>query len=137
MKVKDNLAKILIPILSILIAFIAGGIIILCLGKNPVEAYGYLFSGAFGSGRKMGQTLVIACPLIFTGLAAAFAYKCGVFNLGGEGQFIMGAVTSIFVSAKLGDAGMGGPSCKPSCRNRCRGHLGRYSWYFKDHQRLK
>ena len=108
MKLKDNLAKILIPILSILIAFIAGGIIILCLGKNPVEAYGYLFSGAFGSGRKMGQTLVIACPLIFTGLAAAFAYKCGVFNLGGEGQFIMGAVTSIFVSAKLGDAGMGG-----------------------------
>ena len=83
MKLKDNLAKILIPILSILIAFIAGGIIILCLGKNPVEAYGYLFSGAFGSGRKMGQTLVIACPLIFTGLAAAFAYKCGVFNLGG------------------------------------------------------
>ena len=71
MKLKDNLAKILIPILSILIAFIAGGIIILCLGKNPVEAYGYLFSGAFGSGRKMGQTLVIACPLIFTGLAAA------------------------------------------------------------------
>ena len=56
----------------------------------------------------MGQTLVIACPLIFTGLAAAFAYKCGVFNLGGEGQFIMGAVTSIFVSAKLGDAGAGG-----------------------------
>ena len=108
MKLKDNLAKILIPILSILIAFIAGGIIILCLGKNPVEAYGYLFSGAFGSGRKMGQTLVIACPLIFTGLAAAFAYKCGVFNLGGEGQFIMSAVTSIFVSAKLGDAGMGG-----------------------------
>ena len=43
MKLKDNLAKILIPILSILIAFIAGGIIILCLGKNPVEAYGYLF----------------------------------------------------------------------------------------------
>lgn len=106
-------------------------------GENPVEAYGYLFSGAFGSGRKMGQTLVIACPLIFTGLAAAFAYKCGVFNLGGEGQFIMGAVTSIFVSAKLGDAGMGGLLGKPSCRNRCRGHLGRYSWYFKDHQRLK
>ena len=68
MKLKDNLAKILIPILSILIAFIAGGIIILCLGKNPVEAYGYLFSGAFGSGRKMGQTLVIACPLILPDL---------------------------------------------------------------------
>lgn len=108
MKGRDNLAKILIPVLSILIAFFVGGIIILCLGKNPLEAYGYLFSGAFGSSRKIGQTLVIACPLIFTGLAAAFAYKCGVFNLGGEGQFIMGAVTSIFVSTTLGDAGAGG-----------------------------
>ena len=124
MKLKDNLAKILIPILSILIAFIAGGIIILCLGKNPVEAYGYLFSGAFGSGRKMGQTLVIACPLIFTGLAAAFAYKCGVFNLGGEGQFIMGAVTSIFVSAKLGDAGMGGLLVSLLAGTVCRGQSG-------------
>lgn len=108
MKAKDNLIKILIPVISILIAFFVGGIIILCLGKNPLEAYGYLFSGAFGSSRKIGQTLVIACPLIFTGLAAAFAYKCGVFNLGGEGQFIMGAVTSIFVSSMLGDAGAGG-----------------------------
>lgn len=108
MKGRDNLAKILIPVLSILIAFFVGGIIILCLGKNPLEAYGYLFSGAFGSSRKIGQTLVIACPLIFTGLAAAFAYKCGVFNLGGEGQFIMGAVTSIFVSTALGDGGVGG-----------------------------
>ncbi len=108
MKAKDNLIKILIPVISILIAFFVGGIIILCLGKNPLEAYGYLFSGAFGSSRKIGQTLVIASPLIFTGLAAAFAYKCGVFNLGGEGQFIMGAVTSIFVSSTLGDAGIGG-----------------------------
>ncbi len=108
MKGRDNLVKILIPVLSILIAFFVGGIIILCLGKNPLEAYGYLFSGAFGSSRKIGQTLVIACPLIFTGLAAAFAYKCGVFNLGGEGQFIMGAVTSIFVSTLMGDAGIGG-----------------------------
>ncbi len=108
MKAKDNLIKILIPVISILIAFFVGGIIILCLGKNPLEAYGYLFSGAFGSSRKIGQTLVIASPLIFTGLAAAFAYKCGVFNLGGEGQFIMGAVTSIFVSSSLGDAGVGG-----------------------------
>ena len=108
MKIKDNLVKILVPVLAILGGFAAGGIIMLCMGKNPFQAYGFLFSGAFGSTRKIAQTLVIACPLIFTGLAASFAYKCGVFNLGGEGQFIMGAVTSIFVSAKLGDAGVFG-----------------------------
>ena len=108
MRQKENLAKIIVPVISILAAFIIGGIIILCLGKNPFQAYGCLFSGAFGSSRKIAQTLVIACPLIFTGLTAAFAYRCGVFNLGGEGQFIMGAVSSIFFITKSGLEGMPG-----------------------------
>jgi len=105
---KDTAAKVIIPVLSILIAFIIGGIIIAGLGKNPFTAYGYLFSGAFGSSQKFAQTLTIACPLIFTALAAAFAYKCGVFNLGGEGQFIIGAVTSIFVCQTTGVTGFPG-----------------------------
>jgi len=75
MKQKDNLTKVIVPVISILFAFVIGGIIILCLGKNPLQAYGYLFSGAFGSSRKVAQTLVIACPLIFTGLTAAISYK--------------------------------------------------------------
>ncbi|MEY8354231.1 ABC transporter permease [Lachnospiraceae bacterium 54-53] len=108
MKQKDNLTKIIVPVISILVAFLIGGIIILCLGKNPFQAYGFLFSGAFGSGRKVAQTLVIACPLIFTGLTASFSYKCGVFNLGGEGQFIMGAVASIFFITKSGMTGVPG-----------------------------
>lgn len=108
MKQKDNLTKIIVPVLSILVAFIIGGIIILCLGKNPLKAYGFLFSGAFGSSRKIAQTLVIACPLIFTGLTASFSYKCGVFNLGGEGQFVMGAVASIFFVTKSGIEGLPG-----------------------------
>lgn len=108
MKMKDNIAKVIVPVISILIAFLIGGIIIICLGKNPFQAYGYLFSGAFGNTRKIGQTLVIACPLIFTGLTASFAYKCGVFNLGGEGQFIMGAVASIFFVTKSGMQGIPG-----------------------------
>ncbi len=57
-------------------------------------------------------------------------------NLGGEGQFIMGAVTSIFVSAKLGDAGMGGLSCKPFFAGTVAGASGALFWYFKDHQGL-
>ena len=88
MKAKKDYMKLLIPVLSILAAFVIGGIIILCLGKNPLEAYGFLFKGALGSTSKIAQTLEVACPLIFTGLAASFAYKCGVFNLGGEGQFM-------------------------------------------------
>ncbi len=106
MKQNDNLTKVIIPIISILVAFVIGGIIILCLGKNPIKAYGYLFSGAFGSSRKVAQTLVIASPLIFTGLTAAISYKCGVFNLGGEGQFIIGAIASIFFVTKSGIEGI-------------------------------
>lgn len=108
MKTKNSLLKTAVPIISILIAFIIGGIIILCLGKNPFEAYGYLFSGAFGSSQKIAQTLVVACPLIFTSLAASFAYKCGVFNLGGEGQFIMGATVSLMVCNSTGITGIPG-----------------------------
>ena len=108
MKQKENLMKVIVPVLSILVAFIIGGIIMICLGKNPFQAYGFLFSGAFGSSRKIAQTLVIACPLIFTGLTAAFSYKCGVFNLGGEGQFVMGAVASIFFVTKSGIGGIAG-----------------------------
>lgn len=108
MKQQNNMTKIIVPVISILIAFVIGGIIILCLGKNPITAYGYLFSGAFGSSRKIAQTLIIACPLIFTGLTASFSYKCGVFNLGGEGQFIMGAVASIFFLTKTGIDGTAG-----------------------------
>ncbi|MDO4340668.1 MAG: ABC transporter permease [Eubacteriales bacterium] len=105
MKTKNDYMKLLVPLLSILAAFVIGGIIILCLGKNPLEAYGFLFKGALGSSSKIAQTLEVACPLIFTGLAAAFAYKCGVFNLGGEGQFIMGSITSIVISTQTGITG--------------------------------
>jgi len=108
MRKTEKIVALLIPVLSILIAFIIGGIIIACLGKSPIAAYQKLFDGAFGTSTKFAQTLEIACPLIFTGLCAAFAYKCGVFNLGGEGQFIIGAVTSIAACLLLGLKGPGG-----------------------------
>lgn len=108
MNVKNKMMNVLIPILAVLIAFVIGGIIMACLGTNPFSAYAALFEGAFGSSSMIAQTLVIACPLMFTALAAAFAYKCGVFNLGGEGQFVMGAVASIFVALKSGLHGAGG-----------------------------
>jgi len=98
MKIKNTSIKILVPIISVLCSFLVGSILIIAIGGNPIEAYTYLFKGAFGSSSNIGETVIKAVPLIFTGLAATFAYKCGVFNLGAEGQFVMGAVVSIWVS---------------------------------------
>ena len=92
---RERTFTILVPIISVLLALVVGGIVIACLGKNPIQGYALLFSGSLGTPQKFASSLVSACPLIFTALAAAFAYRCGVFNLGGEGQFIMGAVSAI------------------------------------------
>jgi len=101
MKLKNNLVKILVPVISVLFSFLIGMIIIKAIGGDPIEAYTYLFQGAFGNKSNLGETFVKATPLIFTGLSATFAYKCGVFNLGGEGQFVMGAIVSIWISVTL------------------------------------
>ena len=102
---KTKTLNLLIPILSILLAFVIGMLIILALGKNPVEAIGYLMKGAFGSKTNLANTVVRAMPLIFTGLCTCFAYRCGVFNLGGEGQFLSGAMAAITVSLLIGSEG--------------------------------
>lgn len=95
---KINLSQVLLPLLSILMAFFLGAVIILLIGKNPLEAYAFLFKGAFGSLPSFAETLVKVTPLIFSGLAAVFAYRCGMFNLGAEGQMIMGAVAAVWFS---------------------------------------
>ena len=93
---------ILTPIVSVLLALIVGAIVIACLGKSPIQGYAAMLQGSLGDAGKIGKTLERACPLIFTGLAAVFAYKCGVFNLGGEGQFIMGGCATAIVVLGLG-----------------------------------
>jgi simple sugar transport system permease protein len=102
---RKKLLNLLVPILSILLAFIIGMIIILCLGANPFEAIGYLVKGAFGSKTNLANTVVRAMPLIFTGLCTCFAYRCGVFNLGGEGQFLCGSMAAITVALLIGKTG--------------------------------
>ena len=73
--------------------------------KNPIEAIGFLMKGAFGSKTNLANTVVRAMPLIFTGLCTCFAYRCGVFNLGGEGQFLTGAMAAITVTLLIGHDG--------------------------------
>ena len=102
---KSKMVNILVPLISILMAFVIGCAIIAVLGANPAVALRALFVGAFGSARNVGTTLARSTPLIFTGLCACFAYRCGVFNLGGEGQFIVGSIVCCFIATQSGIEG--------------------------------
>ena len=81
----------LLSILSLLIAIVISGVIMAVCGYNPIEAFGAILAGSFGSQRAIVQTLTQATPLIFTGLAFAFAKKASLINLGAEGQLYMAA----------------------------------------------
>ncbi|MGM0508001.1 MAG: ABC transporter permease [Fusobacteriota bacterium] len=89
----------LIPVLSVLIALAIGGVIMILLGNNPLEAYAALFQGAFIGKRHIGQTLLMATPLIFTGLSVAFAFKAGLFNIGAQGQIVIGGLVAVSVAS--------------------------------------
>ena len=108
MKNTNKLVNILVPLASVLLAFLIGCIIMLALGANPLVALQNLWTGAFGNIRNLGTTLSRATPLIFTGLCACFAYRCGVFNLGGEGQFIMGSIVCCVIATQSGITGFPG-----------------------------
>jgi len=107
-RLKKGLSAIVVPLLSVLLSLLIGSVIILCLGKDPVVAMVSLFKGAVGTKGSIGTTLTKATPLIFTGVCACFAYKCGVFNLGGEGQFIAGSVVGFLVAHCLNLTGTTG-----------------------------
>ena len=83
-----------IQLVAVLLALVIGAIIILISGANPLRAYGALFQGSFGSVTALGRTLEKATPLVFSGLAVAFAFKAGLFNIGAQGQLLFGAITA-------------------------------------------
>lgn len=96
-KLKKYLRSIVSPVTAIIISLIIGGVFISIVGKNPFEVYSRLFSGTLGSSYGIGQVLFKSTPLIFTGLAVAFAFKAGLFNIGAEGQVIIGAFCSALI----------------------------------------
>ncbi|HBX70820.1 MAG TPA: ABC transporter permease [Chloroflexi bacterium] len=81
-----------IPLAAVVLALLIGAIILLVSGANPIQAYVALFRGAFGSMTALGRTLEKATPLVFSGLAVAFAFKAGLFNIGAQGQLLFGAM---------------------------------------------
>lgn len=82
-------------------AVLIGGLVALA-GVSPTDAYSALYDGAFGSVESALETLVQATPLILTGLAAAVAFRAGVWNIGGEGQFFAGAMGAYWASTVFG-----------------------------------
>jgi simple sugar transport system permease protein len=81
--------------LSIFLAFIVGSVFILMTGNSPIDAYGALFGGSLLGLSRIGETLLKTTPLIFTGLSIAFAFRCGLFNIGAEGQFVIGSLFTV------------------------------------------
>ncbi len=86
------------PLVAILVALVCGDILILSFGQSPVVVWRLLIEGTWGNAYGFGQVLYKATTLSFTGLAVAFGYRAGLFNIGAEGQLAAGG----FVAAVIG-----------------------------------
>jgi general nucleoside transport system permease protein len=118
------------PMMTALLAFLIGGIVVAATGHNPLRTYQAIFNGtglnwffhigshsitipftsshvwfpwdtASVSALNLQQTLLLTTPLILTGLAVAFAFRCGLFNIGGQGQYLVGAITGVWIGSTL------------------------------------
>ena len=127
---------IITPLITVLLAFLAGGLVVLATGHNPLRTYKAVWEGTglqwffqfghyhidlFGhrtffwwntnnnllAAYNLSQTMILVTTLICTGLAVAFAFRCGLFNIGGQGQYITGAIVSVWVGSSWAGMGQG------------------------------
>lgn len=82
------------PVGSVVLALVIGGVVMAVFGFDPFSGYAGLFRYAFLSEFNLSVTILNSVPLVFTGLAVAFAFRCGLFNIGAEGQFIIGGLVA-------------------------------------------
>jgi len=82
------------PLAALAAAFVMASVVIAVSGESPWQSFGAMFGGAFGSGPAVGETLVKAIPLAISGLAVALGLRTGLFNIGVEGQLLMGALAA-------------------------------------------
>ncbi len=119
LRLRQKAGGIIPPLLTGLLAFFMGGLVILASGHNPIDAYAGILEGAginwfwdhFGNTDvfdlttfNLTQTLLRTTTFALTGLAVAFAFRCGLFNIGGQGQYTMGVVVAVWVGAYWGNA---------------------------------
>lgn len=104
-------ADLAIPLMAVTGAFFASGLIIQLSGYDAFLAMGALLRGALGSSYGLSETVVRSCPLLLTGLAVSFAFRCGVWNIGAEGQFLAGAFAAAWAAPWLAPlpGGLGAP----------------------------
>lgn len=95
------LKEIARALVSILLALLAGSLIIILTGESPIEAYAALIKGAFGNQTSTANTVSKAIPLVFTGLSVALSARCGMLNIGAEGQLNLGAMASALIALTL------------------------------------
>lgn len=101
MKRLKNMSELGKSLAAIGIAILIGAFFILLSGESPVEAYGALLKGALGSPRSIANTISKSIPLAFTGLAVALGSRCGMLNIGAEGQLHAGAMASVLTALSL------------------------------------
>ena len=106
---------VIVPLLTALLAFAIGGLVVLLAGNDPIATYEAIFRGTglqwffpwvTGDDRTIAalnlqQTLIVTTPLILLGLAVAFAFRAGLFNIGGQGQYIMGTIAAVWVGSSF------------------------------------
>jgi general nucleoside transport system permease protein len=107
------LREILFPLIAVVAAFIVGGIVVLLIGDSPIQTYKLLIGSAFSWPDGIGYTLFLATPLIFTGLAVAVAFRCGLLNIGAEGQLYVAAFAAAWVGIKFGGVAVAAPGAPP------------------------
>jgi simple sugar transport system permease protein len=95
---------VVVPTVSIGVAFVLGAIVFLATGHPPLHHFRRLFDAAFLANGALSDTVVSATPLVFTGLAAAVAFRMNLFNIGGEGQLYAGAITGATAGLLLAGA---------------------------------
>src|SRR6266404_5585822 len=98
------LREILFPLIAVLAAFVVGGIVVWLIGDDPIQTYRLLIGSAFSWPDGIGYVLFYATPLIFTGLAVMVAFRCGLLNIGAEGQLYIGAFAAAWVGIKFAGA---------------------------------
>lgn len=97
----NRMKSILVPLISIILGLIVGAIIMAFSGYNPIIGYTALWNGIFGDAYAMGETIRQISPYILAGLAVAFAFRTGLFNIGVEGQLIVGWFAAAYVGMKF------------------------------------
>jgi ABC-type uncharacterized transport system permease subunit len=92
-----SLRELIYPLAAVLAAFAVGAVLVLAVGDNPLSTYGLLIGSALTWPDGIGYTLFYATPLIFTGLAVAVAFRCGLLNIGAEGQLYLASFVTAWV----------------------------------------